>query len=171
MTERIEAFNEDHLDDCSRLLVATFNTKPWNDSYTHDTAKAQLAWHLRVPGCLGLVSVSARIAAFAIGYVEPTDEGDVYHLSIFCVRPDVQRTGVGTRLLRHLEGSLRDAEGYSQEGFALRAGLHPTYLNSIEQGNRNISIRTADQIARALGTDLPSLFSELEQGSIDTSSD
>ena len=59
---------------------------------------------------------------------------------------------------------LRKAEGYSQEGFALRAGLHPTYLNSIEQGNRNISIRTADQIARALGTNLSSLFSELEQG-------
>lgn len=59
---------------------------------------------------------------------------------------------------------LRKAEGYSQEGFALRAGLHPTYLNSIEQGNRNISIRTADQIAKALGTTLASLFSELERG-------
>ncbi len=57
---------------------------------------------------------------------------------------------------------MRKAEGYSQEGFALRAGLHPTYLNSIEQGNRNISIRTADRIAKALGTNLSSLFSELE---------
>lgn len=57
---------------------------------------------------------------------------------------------------------LRKGEGYSQEGFALRAGLHPTYLNSVEQGNRNISIRTADQIAKALGTSLPGLFSELE---------
>ena len=66
---------------------------------------------------------------------------------------------------------MRKAEGYSQEGFALRAGLHPTYLNSIEQGNRNISIRTADQIAKALGTTLSSLFSELEQGSIGTCSD
>ncbi len=65
------------------------------------------------------------------------------------------------RLVRRL----RKAEGYSQEGFALRAGLHPTYLNSIEQGNRNISIRTADEIARALGTSLSRLFSELERGS------
>ncbi len=58
---------------------------------------------------------------------------------------------------------LRKAEGYSQEGFALRAGLHPTYLNSIEQGNRNISLRTADRIAKALGTNLSSLFSEMER--------
>ena len=109
MAERIEAFTADHLDECAHLLMSAFNAEPWNDSYTHDTAKAQLAWHLGVPGCLGLVSVKEGIVAFAIGYREPTDEGDVFHLSIFCVRPDVQRTGVGTRLLRILEGSLREA--------------------------------------------------------------
>ena len=109
MTEHREAFNEDHLDGCAEILVAAFNAEPWNDNYTHDTAKAQLAWHLRVPGCLGLVSVNHGIVAFAVGYREPMDEGDVYHLSIFCVRPGAQRTGVGTRLLRILEGSLREA--------------------------------------------------------------
>lgn len=108
MSERIEAFNEDHLDECAELLVAAFNAEPWNDNYTHDTAKTQLAWHLGVPGCLGLVSVKDGIVAFAIGYREPTDEGDVYHLSIFCVRPDVHRSGVGTRLLKHLEDRLRE---------------------------------------------------------------
>ena len=109
MSERIEAFNKDHLDECAELLVAAFNAEPWNDSYTHDTARTQLAWHLGVPGFLGLVSVKDGIVAFAIGYREPTDEGDIFHLSIFCVRPDVQRTGIGTRLLQTLEGSLRVA--------------------------------------------------------------
>jgi aminoglycoside 6'-N-acetyltransferase I len=106
MAGRIEALTADRLDECANLLVTTFNAEPWNDSYTHDTAKKQLAWHLRVPGCLGLVAVNNGIVAFAIGYREPTDVGDVFNLSIFCVRPDAQRTGVGTRLLRHLEGSL-----------------------------------------------------------------
>ena len=109
MSERIEAFNKDHLDECAELLVAAFNAEPWNDSYTHDTARTQLAWHLGVPGFLGLVSVKDGIVAFAIGYLEPTDIGDVFNLSIFCVRPDVQRTGVGTRLLRHLEERLGEA--------------------------------------------------------------
>ena len=109
MVERIEALTADRLDECANLLVTTFNVEPWNDSYTHDTAKAQLAWHLRVPGFLGLVSVNDGIHAFAVGYREPMDEGDVYHLSIFCVKPDVQRTGVGTRLLRTLEERLREA--------------------------------------------------------------
>jgi aminoglycoside 6'-N-acetyltransferase I len=109
VSEHIEGIGAEHLDECAYLLVTAFNAEPWNDSYTHDTAKKQLAWHLEVPGCLGLVSVSDGIAAFAIGYREPTDAGDVFNLSIFCVRPDVQRTGVGTRLLRHLEGSLIEA--------------------------------------------------------------
>ena len=109
MAERIEALTADRLDECANLLVTTFNAEPWNDSYTHDTARKQLAWHLEVPGCLGLVSVNDGIVAFAIGYREPTDEGDVFHLSIFCVRPDAQRTGVGTRLLRTLEECLREA--------------------------------------------------------------
>ena len=63
------------------------------------------------------------------------------------------------RLVRRL----RKAKGYSQEGFALRAGLHPTYLNSIERGNRNISLRTADRIAKALDLTLSDLFLKLER--------
>ena len=56
-----------------------------------------------------MVSVNDGIVAFAIGYREPMDEGDVFHLSIFCVRPEVQRTGVGKRLLRTLEECLCEA--------------------------------------------------------------
>jgi GNAT superfamily N-acetyltransferase len=108
MAERIEAFKVDHLDDCAHLLMAAFNAEPWNDEYTLDTAKKQLAWHLQIPGCVGLVSVNDGVAAFAIGYREPTDVGYVFNLSIFCVRSDAQRTGVGSRLLWHLEEWLRD---------------------------------------------------------------
>ncbi len=108
MTERIEAFGREHLDECAHLFMTAFNAEPWNDSYTLDTAKKQLDWHLKVPGCVGLVSVNDGIVAFAVGYREPTDVGDVFHLSIFCVRPDVQRTGVGTRLLHTLENCLRE---------------------------------------------------------------
>ena len=103
MSERIETFTIDHLDDCAHLFMTAFNAEPWNDSYTLDTAKKQLAWHLEVPGCVGLVFVNDGIVAFAVGYREPTDVGDVFHLSIFCVRPDAQRTGVGSRLLKRLE--------------------------------------------------------------------
>jgi transcriptional regulator with XRE-family HTH domain len=63
------------------------------------------------------------------------------------------------RLVRRL----RVERGYSQEEFSFRVGLHQTYISSIEWGERNVTIQTADRIARALETTLSSMFSELDQ--------
>jgi transcriptional regulator with XRE-family HTH domain len=63
------------------------------------------------------------------------------------------------RLVRRL----RVEKGYSQEEFSFRVGLHQTYVSSVERGERNVTIQTADRIARALGTTLSSMFSELER--------
>ncbi len=59
---------------------------------------------------------------------------------------------------------LREENGYSQEDFAFRVGLHQTYVSSVERGERNVTIGTADRIAKALGTTLADLFGELERG-------
>jgi hypothetical protein len=32
VTERIEEFEVDHLDECAHLLMTTFNAEPWNAS-------------------------------------------------------------------------------------------------------------------------------------------
>lgn len=45
---------------------------------------------------------------------------------------------------------LRERAGFSQEELAYRAGLHRTYIGSVERGHRNVSLRTIEQIARAL---------------------
>ena len=64
------------------------------------------------------------------------------------------------RLVRRL----RTERAYSQEEFSFRVGLHQTYVSSVERGERNVTIGTADKIARALGTTLSSMFLELEGG-------
>ena len=70
MTERIEKFEENHLDECARLAVATFNAEPWNDEWTFDTAKRELAWTMGVPGFTGLVSLDGG------SWPSPPDTGD-----------------------------------------------------------------------------------------------
>jgi aminoglycoside 6'-N-acetyltransferase I len=104
--ERIESFREEHIDEGASLLVATFNAEPWNDNWTLDTAKKEITWTTRVPGFLGLVSLGEGVMAFATGYREPDDRRDVFYLKTFCVRPDAQGTGVGSRLLGHLKERL-----------------------------------------------------------------
>jgi transcriptional regulator with XRE-family HTH domain len=58
---------------------------------------------------------------------------------------------------------LRTEKGYSQEEFSFRVGLHQTYVSSVERGERNVTIGTADRIAKALETTLADLFGQLER--------
>ena len=48
---------------------------------------------------------------------------------------------------------LRIATGFSQEALAERAGLHRTYVSSIERGERNVSLENIFRLAEALGAD------------------
>lgn len=61
--------------------------------------------------------------------------------------------------------SLRQEKGYSQEEFSFRVGLHQTYVSSVERGERNVTIQTADRIARALDTTMAEMFGKLERSS------
>lgn len=54
----------------------------------------------------------------------------------------------------------RVAFGLSQEKFAAKCGLDRTYISGIERGQRNISLRNIQTIAKALETSI----SELTQG-------
>jgi transcriptional regulator with XRE-family HTH domain len=56
---------------------------------------------------------------------------------------------------------LRLARGYSQETFADAAGLHRTYIGSIERGEQNVSIDNIAKIAKTLGISLRELFKNL----------
>ena len=58
---------------------------------------------------------------------------------------------------------LRLEMAYSQEGLAEAAKLERAYLGKIERGEVNVSVRTACKLATALGTNLSSMFSELER--------
>jgi len=106
MAERIEALREEYLEECAHLFISTFNAEPWNENWTLQTAKKKLAWSIGVPGFVGFVSLHDGVVGFAAGYCQQEDKGEVFYLSILCVGPDVQGTGVGSRLSGHLEEEL-----------------------------------------------------------------
>jgi transcriptional regulator with XRE-family HTH domain len=54
---------------------------------------------------------------------------------------------------------LRLARNLSQEELAFKAGVHRTYLGSIERGERNPSLKNIAAIAKALDITLSELFS------------
>ena len=53
---------------------------------------------------------------------------------------------------------LRKQQSYSLEQLADKAGLHRTYIGSIERGEQNVSIDNIAKIAKALRVSLSQLF-------------
>jgi transcriptional regulator with XRE-family HTH domain len=53
---------------------------------------------------------------------------------------------------------LRRRLGWSQEELGARARLHRTYVGAIERSEENITMRTLDQLADALGVPPAELF-------------
>lgn len=69
--------------------------------------------------------------------------------------PDILKA-FGERVRR-----LRKEAGYSQEGFADHCGLDRTYVGGVERGERNVSLRNIQVIARGLNVSIADLFRDL----------
>lgn len=63
---------------------------------------------------------------------------------MFLARVDI-RARLGANVRR-----LREAEGWSQEEYADRAGIHRTYVSDIERGRRNPTVTVVEKLARPL---------------------
>lgn len=57
---------------------------------------------------------------------------------------------------------IRLENGLSQEKLGDLAGLHRTYVGSIERAERNVSIDSIEALARALKVSVPSLFDQAD---------
>jgi len=52
----------------------------------------------------------------------------------------------------------RNKKNLTQEDLAEKSGLHPTYIGSVERGERNLTVESLDKIAKGLGCDIRDLF-------------
>jgi transcriptional regulator with XRE-family HTH domain len=57
----------------------------------------------------------------------------------------------------------REKLGLSQEAFADKAGIHRTYVSSIERGKVRVSIEIAEKLAIAVETPLSALWRQIER--------
>ncbi len=58
---------------------------------------------------------------------------------------------------------LRAQRGLSQEALADKAGIHRTYVGSVERAERNVSIDNICRLAWALGVDVRELLAPIRR--------
>jgi len=58
---------------------------------------------------------------------------------------------------------VREEKGFSQEGFAVEAGMDRAYYGGIERGERNVAAINLIQIASVLGVEVGELFPAIDQ--------
>ena len=74
-----------------------------------------------------------------------------------------QRESALQRALGERIRALRTKAGYSQESFADAAGVHRTYMGTLERGEANVSLSNLHKISTALGITLSELFRTVEK--------
>jgi transcriptional regulator with XRE-family HTH domain len=77
------------------------------------------------------------------------------------VKPRRPAETARTRLARNIR-AMRKERGISQEELADLAGLHRTYVGSIERGERNVSIDNIERLAGALEQDVMDLLAHTQ---------
>ena len=70
--------------------------------------------------------------------------------------PEELQKRVGMRIRK-----LRKERDWSQEEFADECGLHRTYMGSVERGERNLTLKSLDKIAKTLKVSLSELLKGL----------
>ena len=74
--------------------------------------------------------------------------------------------GLSKRVLKVLGLRIRDlrrAQGFSQEAFADKCGVHRTFMGTIERGESNLSFSNLLKVASTLGISLATLLEGVDQ--------
>lgn len=143
--EFIENFEYDYLDECVNLYISAFNREPWNDKWDFNTANKRLQDIYKAPNFKGLVCMKDdKIVGVIMGNYEQWYEGLHYNIKEFFIDINNQKSGIGSKMLQHLESYLKKrnvntihlftAKDYKTEGFYLRNGYEiPTTMTMMSK--------------------------------------
>ncbi|AUB39698.1 Ribosomal protein S18 acetylase RimI and related acetyltransferases [Nostoc flagelliforme CCNUN1] len=106
MPEEIQTFTTEHLDKCAHLYVEVFNSEPWNEQWTFETARTRLFEIINTPGFVGFVFKQGELLGFVAGYGKQGQRSKGFYLEEICIQPHKQHQGIGTKLLNQLMDTL-----------------------------------------------------------------
>ncbi|MGL4774021.1 MAG: GNAT family N-acetyltransferase [Clostridium sp.] len=107
--KNIDLVKGEHILSCAKLYVEVFNSSPWNDEWTIDTACKRLNDMFVSPGFKGFVYLKdEEIVGVVFGNLEQYYNGMHYNLREIFIKPSLQGEGIGSELINELENSLKN---------------------------------------------------------------
>jgi aminoglycoside 6'-N-acetyltransferase I len=108
LEETIVPITIDKLEQCIELYINVFNSKPWNETWTYETAKERLTDLLHTPKFLGfLIYDNGNLIGFIAGNSKKSYTGLTFYLAELCISNQIQGKGYGSKLLLCLEDELK----------------------------------------------------------------
>ncbi len=108
-TEKFVILDESYLPQMAELYKKAFAGEPWNDNWSNADQLAEYvkeissSFHSLNYGLL----VNGRLVALSIGMIRHWWEGTNYNIEEFCVSPDIQGKGTGSRFMKMIEEDIK----------------------------------------------------------------
>lgn len=91
-----------HLNDYAELFVAVFNSDPWNDSWTKETAVIRIENMMKTNTFIGKAIYSETdLKGIIWGQKEQYYNGIHFQIQEFCVKSTEQKKGMEKRCCKH----------------------------------------------------------------------
>ena len=106
--EEFIVLDDTYLNQMALLYKNAFRGEPWNDDWSDE---AQLSEYIKEISKnfnalnFGLL-IDGKLAAMSVGMIRHWWEGTNYNIEEFCVSPDLQGQGVGSRFMKMIEGDI-----------------------------------------------------------------
>jgi GNAT superfamily N-acetyltransferase len=96
------------INEITGMYVETFNSAPWNDEWTIETASKRLHQMINCEGFYGLKAYEEGIlCGMILGSEEQYYNGIMFNIKEFCVKNEMRNKGTGTKLLTEFETRLK----------------------------------------------------------------
>ncbi|MDI9519518.1 MAG: GNAT family N-acetyltransferase [Bacillota bacterium] len=98
----------DNIETLIPIFISTFNSEPWNEKWTNESAKDNLFGIYNSPNFYGLVFLEKNRPIGAIlGNIKTYDKYSTFHIEHLFVSPDYQRQGVASKLYHKMMEDLK----------------------------------------------------------------
>lgn len=96
------------IETCARIFIDAYSREPWNENHDLGKVKEFLTKFTSENTNIGWVILEeSQIAGFAVGVIIPSIERDYFRIEDICVRPDMQRIGIGRELIKRIAIELK----------------------------------------------------------------